>query len=339
MTHCVVNAGRRSIVHSAGAALAVLAFLASGAAAASATIDVRHGGPVTGLFGIPSPGELLPLAADERYRFDFLLQGSSHSIRDSAGGEELLLDGETWRSALRLRARLGERLEVGVELPWIRHTGGRLDRLIDEWHALFGLPDGIRDERPRNTLRYAYLTDGGTALDYAESGGGVGDLRLSAGWLLSRDERATLSLDLAMELPTGDGADLTGNGATDYSLGLAWQRHALDGDGRWSAWLAAGVARFGESDIPAVVSRDWGAWAQAGLGWRITPGVELAAQLQAASAPVDSDLDSWGRGSVMLGLGAGFRLGRRYRLDVGFTEDIDVESAPDITFLVRLSRR
>jgi hypothetical protein len=306
--------------------------------AAAAALDVRHGGPLTGLFGLPSPGESVALAPGEDRRFDLLLQGSSHSVSDASDGEELLLDGETWRAALRFRTRFAGHWEFGVEIPWIRHTGGSLDRLIDDWHALFGLPDGIRDELPRDELRYAYRNAAGEVLDFGDGAGGLGDIRLSAGYLLRRGDTGALSVLAAVELPTGDDAKLTGNGATDYTLGIAWERGAAEASGRWSAHIAAGIVRFGEADLPAVDTREFGGWVQAGAGWRLTPRIELLGQLQAASSPLDSAVDPWGS-SLMLALGAGIDLGSRYRLQLGFTEDIDVETSPDITFMLRLTRR
>ena len=338
MPHCVGKPGRRSNARFASAALAVLVAGGAPALAGAAALDVRHGGPLTGLFGLPSPGESLALAPGENRRLDFLLQGSSHSVSEAEGPEELLLDGETWRAALRLRTRLTERWEVGVEVPWIRNSGGSLDGLIDDWHAVFGLPDGIRDQLPNDQLRYAYRNTAGDAFGFADDAGGLGDIRLSAGYRLRGDAAGSLSLRAAVELPTGDEEELTGNGAADYSLGLAWERVAAEGSGRWSAYVIAGVIRFGQTGLPAVETRDFGGWVQAGAGWRVTPRIELLGQLQVASSPLDSGLDAWG-GSLMLALGAGIDIGRHYRLQLGFTEDIDVETSPDITFMLRLTRR
>jgi hypothetical protein len=338
MTHFVAKPGRRS---NAPAATVALAFLVAGGAPAQGdaeALDVRHGGPLTGLFGLPSPGESVALAPGEDRRFDFLLQGSSHSVSEVAGAEELLLDGETWRAALRLRTRLAERWELGVEVPWIRNSGGSLDGLIDDWHAVFGLPDGIRDQLPNDQLRYAYRNPAGDVFEFADDRGGLGDIRLSAGYRLREDAAGSLSLRAAVELPTGDEEELTGNGAADYSLGLAWERASAEGTGRWSAYVIAGVIRYGETDLPALETRDFGGWVQAGVGWRVTPRIELLGQLQAASSPLDTGLDAWG-GSLMLALGAGVDIGRHYRLQLGFTEDIDVETSPDITFMLRLTRR
>ncbi len=275
------------------------------------------------------------LPAETAWRLDYSLQISSHSVGEIRGDEELLLDGESWRQAIRLRMRLGSRLEAGLEIPWLRHSGGSLDELIDNWHSTFGLPEGIRDQRPTDELAFSYQSAKG-ALDFRRARSGIGDVRLSGGYLLSRDESRSVALRLGVELPTGDAGKLTGSGGTDVSLGIAWQRSAPGG--RWTTELAGGVIRFGGSELPVPEIRDWGAWLQAGAGWELSPRIELSAGIQAASSPIDSRLTTYRDGSLMLSLGAVIGLGADYRLTLGFTEDISIESAPDIIFFLRLSR-
>ena len=62
--------------------------------------------------------------------------------------EYLNLDGETLRFALELRYGLAENWDLQLEVPWLEHSGGNLDRLIDDWHDLWGMSDGGRSEYP-----------------------------------------------------------------------------------------------------------------------------------------------------------------------------------------------
>lgn len=315
-----------------------LAMIAPGIGHGS-TLDVRHGGPFTGLFGFPSPAESLALDPEVGWRLDFTLQGASHSVSEVSGNEELLLDGESWRSALRLRIRAGARLELGIEVPWIRHTGGSLDGLIDDWHSVLGLPDGIRDQRPEDAITFSYRSSSDAQLEFDRNVSGIGDIRLSAGYLMARHSDGSLALRFGVELPTGDADKLTGNGGSDVSMAIAWERESRAGGRRWASHVVAGAVRFGDSDLSAIQTREWGAWVQAGLGWYLTPSVEILGSIQSATSPIDSGLRAYDGGSLMLSLGAGFDIGKHYRLDLGFSEDINVESAPDIMFLLRLSRR
>ena len=78
--------------------------------------------------------------------------------------------------------------------------------------------------------------------------------------------------------------------------------------------------------------------AQLGLEYRFSQNLVGIAQLDLHSETIeDSDLDAFGE-SLQIQLGLGFlRLFENHRLDLFFSEDILVGTAPDITFGARLS--
>src|SRR3989442_90071 len=55
-----------------------------------------------------------------------------------------ILDGETLRTVLNARVGLAPRIEVGIEMPFLVHSGGFLDGMIDSFHNRFRLPEGGR---------------------------------------------------------------------------------------------------------------------------------------------------------------------------------------------------
>ena len=78
--------------------------------------------------------------------------------------------------------------------------------------------------------------------------------------------------------------------------------------------------------------------AQLGLEYRFSENLVGTAQLDLHSATIDdSDLDAFGE-SLQIQLGLGFlQLFENHRLDLFFSEDILVGTAPDITFAAHLS--
>jgi hypothetical protein len=125
-------------------------------------------------------------------------------------------------------------------------------------------------------------------------------------------------------------ANLTSNGAWDAAL---WAHVAT----RWPAWQIAG--EFGVADPfgdelfggaahrPSMFAR-MAATRVLGSDW------SLRAQLDGQSGRVGgSDLRFLGP-SLQLTLGAVRRLGARWRLQMGFAEDVAVNTAPDITFFL-----
>ena len=89
------------------------------------------------IFGLPafqsaslaSPGGLLiGMSVDNSYDAD-------DSVSD---GDQLIIDGETTTIALSLRRRVHDRLELGLDLPYVQHSGGTLDGFIKDWHSMLG---------------------------------------------------------------------------------------------------------------------------------------------------------------------------------------------------------
>ena len=121
----------------------------------SQPLQVVNNNPVTALYGVPGHREAAPLTAGQ---WGMDLQGtvSNHFADASRGGTSVSFDGESTRIDLRLRYALSDRLELQVDLPWLRHQGGRLDGLIEDWHDVFGLPNGDRDTVDEDQLLYRY---------------------------------------------------------------------------------------------------------------------------------------------------------------------------------------
>ena len=294
-------------------------------------------GPLTGLFGWPTSSEGSRLTPGGQN--DWRLHGSitSHSVSETGDDASLILDGETTHLWLDWRRGFSERLEVGIMVPWIRHAPGHLDSVIREWHDLFGLPQGNRSAWPEDRLLFEYQQQGREEVRLDRSAQGIGDLRIHAGWILRDRPGSGLALRLGLKLPTGNSGELLGSGAADLSIGLAgdvdslWNREALSGFYRISAlW-------FGTPDVLPANARQFAGQLAAGLEYRFTPGFALAAQTILRSAPFDVAVDPLGDWGMSLGVGARFGLPGDWQLQLGFIEDVKVESYPDIGFLATVS--
>ena len=73
-----------------------------------------------------------------------------------------------------------------------------------------------------------------------------------------------------------------------------------------------------------------------GLDWRIGQRWSLIGQLDAHAAPADSAITALGDDAIWLTLGARWRFAERWALDLSFIEDVQVETAPDVTFQASL---
>jgi hypothetical protein len=305
------------------------------AAAAAEPLYAKNLSPVAGLLGLPSP-RAAELTAPASWQFAAHAGIASHFAVDSNSREAVKLDGETWRMAFDLRYGLAERWELQLEVPVLSHDGGSLDSLIDGWHELWGMPDGGRKQVPRDRLDYRYASALG-GFELRDSSGGIGDVTLALHRALYRDDSWQLSAGAGYKFASGRERDFLGSGAEDAFAVFRASRAAPASRFSWQG--QAGYLRAGRSDLlgPAQERDLW--FAGVGVDWAWLDSLSLLLQVDSHSAPLDSSLTALGETALLLTAGARWRFSADWALDLGFVEDIRVETAPDVTFQASLRYR
>lgn len=253
------------------------------------------------------------------------LDWTNEVLLEQAGAESVVLDGEALRLALTQRWTWND-WRFSAELPLLLTSGGVLDSMVEEWHEWFGLPNGGRDQLPRDDYRYAYTRGGTTVFDVTDTGAGIGDLRLTAGHC-GEELRC---LRVMLQLPTGDADQLEGGG-----LGIAgWyeQGFRLGATERWSGAVAAGASAT-RADGPlkdqaeTLVPFGW-----ASLAYALTERLDAGAQLY-AHGPLydDSALDALTRTGLQLSFGFRYAVGENTYWTLGMQEDLLTRSSPDFS--------
>lgn len=262
---------------------------------------------------------------------------ANYFYSNATASESLLLDGETHRTALTVRYGMRD-TEVGIEVPYLSHSGGFADSFIENWHNIFGMRNGGRNDEPRNQLGYIYQRNGIELLRLTRTSRGVGDVRMYGAKPLLRDDgNIDVALRSSLKLPTGESAELLGSGAYDLAVWLSagCSRAACPGALRWTA--GGGVLWVGNGDVLPDMQRNVVAFAGAGIGWRTLETVVLKAGLQAHSRFYDgSDLKPLNATTVQLLLGALWNVTRGTALELGLSEDLNVYSAPDVSLSINL---
>lgn len=292
--------------------------------------------PLVQLHGLPaarSGAVLAPGATEWRLGFDV---ANNFTLSERAG-EAIVLDGESRRLELGGRWGLGRGWEAGFRLPLIQHDGGGLDGFIEGWHDFWGLPDGDRPDHPRDRLRYRYQRGGHTLLDFHHSATGIGDLQLNAAYTLAAGPGGDVALTAAVNLPTGDAGKLTGAEATSVALTLAAGTPSLWG-GPIAGHANAGVLWLERGEVLGALQEERVWFGSAGLSWAPGERWRLKLQLEAHTAFYDSALKELGDDSLQLVLGGSARLSRRWLLDLAVSEDLAVDTAPDVVFQLALRR-
>lgn len=287
--------------------------------------------PFIAIHGLP-PARSAILLPNGRTQLSLHADVANTSITEGRGARRTVIDGETHRLELDLRRGLDNGWEIGANLPVLRHGGGFLDRPIEEWHKFFGLPNGNRDRLPRNRLLFSQRNRDGSGFLLDSDGGGIGDLQLS----VSRSLGDGLALRSALKLPTGDSNRLAGSGAVALSSSV----HA---SGRFRTRLhwsvSGGFLLGGSSDVLQSSAKSTVAFGSTTLAWKASDALVLKAQLDAHSAVYEGTGEPLNRATFQLSIGAAFAIADTWALEVGFSEDIAVETAPDVVFHAGLRHR
>ena len=257
---------------------------------------------------------------------------SNHFTVQSKGDESLFLDGQTDALTLSLPYGLPQEWDVEVTVPWRHHSGGFTDNLISSWHRFFGLPDGNRDSYPTDALHYQ-LSHPEHDRRLVRSASGLGDIHVAVSRPVLAIDDGQLGISVGVKTASGQSSDWLGSGATDVYALLRFSGQQLGG---WPLWWhgQVGGTRAGDSDLlgPQQKRSLW--FAGLAAEWRFTPGWSALIQYDGHSALLDGALDALSEPAGMLSMAVRWRPTAHWMIDAGFSEDVAVESAPDITFLL-----
>ncbi len=296
---------------------------------------VRDQAPLAQLFGLPRMlgGQL----ASGSYELSLGADAANNFMAKANPEGYLYLDGESLLWSLSLRGQWRPGTEVWLVVPYLRQGGGRLDRLVDGYHDLFGFSPQGRDEVPRNQILYFFAADGEIWISQTQPSRGLGDVRLGLGQALSAGADWALTGRAQLKLPTGDSAHLIGSGASDLAFWLEYQHQGL-GHPRLALNLGAGMTLLGEGDLlPARQLRTlWLAHGQLGLGLGRRWSGHI--QLDAHQRLYATSLRQAGYHALLLSLGLRYRQQAWYA-DWVLTEDLRPDSSADLALQWRLARR
>ncbi|MDH3630867.1 MAG: DUF3187 family protein [Gammaproteobacteria bacterium] len=297
-------------------------------AVAAAGLATRDLNPILQPIYLPT---LAPVKEENGWLLAHSLYITNTFQEKSKNGESLVIDAENYRYELGLSYRKDNWL-TQINIPFMANSGGELDGLIDGWHDFFGLPEGDRDDFSKDDINIEYVRDSIVEYSQDKSSSGLGDLSIALGHQLS-DGPAYF---VGIELPTGSESDYSGNEAIDLAI---WVTHEKQIDAEMTVYGLLGLSFPGDDGSleGLIVDEIW--VAQVGLDYRFNDKLIGTAQFDFHSATIeDSDLKAFGN-SLQIQLGLGFlQLFENHRLDLFFSEDIMVGTAPDITFGARLIR-
>lgn len=288
-----------------------------------AGLPVRNQNPFAQFIGLPALQSARLLMPGQQ-QAEVLASMSSHFVLEKDEADPLHIDGESYMGDLSWRAGF-DRWEAAIVIPWVSYRKGFLDKFVVNWHRAFDLPNGNRSSVPDNQLRIAYAGEETFLLDRPAQG--VGDIRLQAAYALIEQEDFAQSIYAGLKLPTGNADRGLGSGGADLALFSVWEWR----QGHWRQELQAGVLAMQRPEVLPSMRRQLAAFGSLALGYVSARGLGVFVQYDAHSQLY--------KGTEQPALGDAHMLSAGWRVyypgfawSFALTEDIDVDSAPDVGF-------
>ncbi len=340
---CKQSVVRSTLLHTAVLCLTALgcSLQATTAWGAEAIMHTRSYNAFTVLFGRPEffAGSMHKKGSSEAR---VTLNLVSFAEIESSQSDGIELDGETYQAVFSYSHNLTDRLEVTAQLPYMYHSGGFMDSTVDEFHNLFGLPEGNRPNQGQDELLFAVQETGREPFRFDDSAGGIGDTRTNVRYLLSAPDpnARQLALQGGIKFASGDEDDLLGSGATDYSIGFGYSDPLTLSRLRMTLSAHAGVLFMGDGEVLSDQQEDTVGFGGLQLSVAATQWLSLIAQIQGATAYYESNLDTIGSTTVQLGFGANFQFPQSgWNWQIGIVEDGLSDVMPDFALHMEISRR
>lgn len=259
---------------------------------------------------------------------DFTFDYSNIIQEQQTDNEFLRFDLEYLRTLVAIKRGFGHGLELGFSVPFYLYYGGFLDPLVSSFHEAFGLPNLLRGQTPYGLVDFQYRRGDQVVLAGTDSFGAVGDIVLDVKKTLYQRDSRSLALRGAIKLPTGDPQNLSGSGATDFGLGVAFDRIGE----KYGLYLNAGYHFLGTPE--RFETRDYYSF-MVGADWRFKPRLAAVLQVDYMRAPVVSAVSNLDEPGMQAAVGLRYRHSETFVYEWRLVEDLSSFS-PDFTIAFQM---
>ncbi len=255
---------------------------------------------------------------------------ANHFVIQESENERLFLDGQTTKITVEWRRSLTDKLDISLSIPMISQNNGFLDNEISNWHNFWGLPDGDRQYFQNDELSYSYQTPS-INLDFSSPRTGVGDIALFSNYLIFSSPVLKASFSSGIMFSSGERNSFLGTGSEHISF--ATHLSGLNQDINGFEWNFHAGYVYSTSDWFAMKNTERLRWfSGVSLTKKISERFSALIQLDAHHRLANNAIKPLGRLAAILSLGLRYKISGKWIFDISFSEDIEVESAPDITF-------
>lgn len=237
--------------------------------------------------------------------------------------EHYLLDIEIVQNIFSLSTGVGNNVEVGVTVPILSRSGGRLDRFISRFHDSFGLGQAGRDKYPQDNMLVSYIDDvsGDTIVVLDKDGQGtiLGDVSFVSRWQAYRGDSWLHSVLVSglVRVPTASDRAFYGSGGVDVAMSIS----AVQQIAPLYVYTTIGYGQYGSRSIYNINMRGHQWTFFTALEWTASDNFSMILQGMANSGTTRDD-NEFSRPTYELVLGAKHRLFANVMLEYGLMENL-----------------
>ncbi|WP_395680999.1 DUF3187 family protein [Dokdonella sp.] len=301
------------------------------AADAAPWLLYRDANPFVAASGLP----FAPPVAAEGWSVEALVDASNTEVAFERGGERLTYDAEIHAARIAVTRAFGPHWLVRATLAELDIGSGFLDGFLEDYHRMFGFSNGDRGRlvTDGHTIRY---DDGNVAntVAFDRRLHALSPLLVDLAFRGDASERAEWMAGATVKVPTSHASALVDDRSTDLSLWLALQ--STDAQARWPWGARVGLMQRGNTQLLADRANDQVPFADAMIGYRLTPHWDVAAQLQWHAALYDSRVPLL-QDAATLALSSAWHADAGWTFRAGLVEDAIPRHAQDVTFFLALS--
>ncbi len=289
--------------------------------------------PLVLIHGLPAPTPAALPGKSKPGKSNWVWAGSLNITNtlnnETNANERLTIDGEINRLELFVDYGLSNDWNLRINIPFISYRAGFLDNAIENYHDLLGLRQGDRTTTPQDRLLFSYRRNNEQRILIDNSQDGLGDISLMLSHQLQQSSNSAYSLWVSAEFASGDSDKLTGNGASDIAVWAAGQQQLNKKTGFYGT---VGLLFPGNSEVLPELIADDVLFGSLGLDWQAWSKVAIKTQFEwHSSFYEDSNTELLGD-AVLLSFGISWHLSDDLAFDIAVSEDIRVDSAPDVNF-------
>lgn len=319
-------------------AICLITLFSNGALASvfeTASIKTENRSPFVSLYGL-ARADYEPHIGKGSVRLRSQIEVANYLSKGDKNGEAFFIDGETWiftQSALFQ----SEQYYLNIDVPFIHHGRGVLDRSIYNFHDLFGMPQNGRVDDQHDQQLWVLRGRSGEEYQFDTVENSLGDISIAIGTYVDEGQQEQLALSLT--LPTGDFDTQSGNETVNIGLSYASGNPLWLSNRTWlnsqnlSFWWGASLNFLPElSGLSMLEQNHWVATGRVGIAWVPFEQWVLKAQLDTNTPLFDSDIRELGWIPVQTSVALQHVISTNHSFDLGIVEDLRPRATPDVVF-------